>query len=103
MPLTALFSNPVISVSDSCFCDTLAPMSNNKESDASAGRLKRFAEIYQEKMAKRPYMEILARYDSMTEAKLVVAERIQADLYLDTHRLNEFLHPEDSETILKAV
>ena len=41
----------------------------------SRDRLKRFAEIYKEKMAADPYMEILARYDSMTEAGLLLAER----------------------------
>lgn len=58
------------------------------------GRLRRFAEIYRERMKARPYMEVLARYDSMTEAGLLVAEREQADIYLDTHRLNELLYPE---------
>ena len=58
------------------------------------GRLRRFAEIYRERMKARPYMEILARYDSMTEAGLLVGEREQADVYLDTHRLNELLYPE---------
>ncbi len=58
------------------------------------GRLKRFAEIYRERMKTRPYMELIARYDSMTEAKLLVGEREMADMYLDTHRLNELLYPE---------
>ena len=38
-------------------------------------------------------MEILARYDSMTEAGLLVNEREKADFYLDTHRFNELLYP----------
>ncbi|HEY2866752.1 MAG TPA: hypothetical protein VGJ02_06650 [Pyrinomonadaceae bacterium] len=60
-------------------------------------RLKRFAEIYKAKMAADPYMEILARYDSMTEAGLQLAERELADLYLDTHRLNELLYPQTEQ------
>jgi hypothetical protein len=62
-------------------------------SDTSDGRLQRFAEIYKAKMATGPFMEILARYDSMTEAGLLVGEREKADLYLDTHRFNELLYP----------
>ena len=45
------------------------------------------------KMAAGPYMEIIARYSSMTEAGLLVGEREQADNYLDTHRFNELLYP----------
>jgi hypothetical protein len=30
----------------------------------------------------------------MTEAGLLVTERVKADLYLDTHRFNELLYPE---------
>lgn len=71
----------------------LAPMDNKNDDDASVGRLQRFAEIYREKMKAHPYMEILARYDSMTEAGLLVRERVKADLYLDTHRMNELLYP----------
>lgn len=75
-------------------CDTLGAMKDEKEVDeASLGRLQRFAEIYREKMKARPYMELLARYDSMTEAGLLVGERVKADLYLDTHRMNELLYP----------
>ena len=69
-------------------------MINIIDDEASRGRLKRFAEIYREKMAARPYMEILARYGAMTEAELLVGEREKADLYLDTHRFNELLYPE---------
>ena len=73
----------------------LVPMISKNEDEASMGRLKRFAEIYREKMAARPPMEILARYGAMTEAGLLVGEREQADVFLDTHRLNELLYPED--------
>ena len=71
----------------------LAPMENKNEDEASASRMQRFAEIYQEKMKARPYMELIARYDAMTEAGLLVGERVKADLYLDTHRMNELLYP----------
>lgn len=74
-------------------------MSNTTESDASDGRLQRFAEIYRDKMAARPYMEILARYASMTEAGLLVNERIKADLYLETHRMNELLYPAPAKLV----
>ena len=69
-------------------------MKEVKKDDACVGRLKRFAEIYREKMKARPYMELIARYDSMTEAGLLVGEREMADFYLDTHRFNELLYPE---------
>jgi len=69
-------------------------MINIIDDEASRGRLKRFAEIYREKMAAKPYMEILARYGAMTEAGLLVGEREKADLFLDTHRFNELLYPE---------
>jgi hypothetical protein len=64
-----------------------------EEVTTSTGRLKRFAEIYTAKMATRPFMEIIARYESMTEAGLLVGEREKADFYLDTNRFNELLHP----------
>ena len=79
----------------------LAPMISNNEDDASQDRLKRFAELYREKMAARPPMEILARYGAMTEAGLLVSERVKADLFLDTHRLNELLYPEKLSMIGK--
>ena len=69
-------------------------MTRNKEDEASQSRLKRFAEIYREKMAAGPLMEVIARYGSMTEAGLLVSEREKADLFLDTHRFNELLYPE---------
>ena len=69
-------------------------MTSNKEDEASQSRLKRFAEIYREKMAAGPLMEVIARYGSMTEAGLLVSEREKADLFLDTHRFNELLYPE---------
>jgi hypothetical protein len=82
-------------------CDTLAPMENKKEDPASMGRLQRFAEIYREKMKARPYMELIARYDAMTEAGLLVGERVKADFYLDTHRMNELLYPESLSLVAK--
>ena len=77
----------------------LARMISINEHEASQDRLKRFEEIYRDKMAARPPMEILARYGAMTEAGLLVSEREKADLFLDTHRLNELLYPEKSSTI----
>ena len=76
-------------------------MTSNKEDEASQSRLKRFAEIYREKMAGRPFMEVIARYGAMTEAGLLVSEREKADLFLDTHRFNELLYPENLSTIGK--
>jgi len=64
-----------------------------EEVTTSTSRLKRFAEIYKAKMAARPFMEIIARYQSMTEAGLLVSERETADRYLDTHRFNDLLYP----------
>jgi hypothetical protein len=52
-------------------------------------------------MAARPYMEILARYGAMTEAGLLVGEREKADLFLDTHRFNELLYPENLSVVGK--
>ena len=103
------FSHPRVSASPRLrvtpsprtMCDTLGAVEKNKEFDeASMGRLRRFAEIYRERMKGRPYMEILARYDSMTEAGLLVGEREQADVYLDTHRLNELLYPEKLSVVV---
>jgi hypothetical protein len=75
---------------------------NNQEEDfARVGRLKLFAEIYREKMKARPYMELIARCDSMTEAGLLVKEREMADFYLDTHRLNDLLYPEKISLVAK--
>ena len=68
-------------------------MNDLEEAKASTARLKRFAEIYKAKMAGNPFMEILARYDSMTEAHLTAREREKADLFLDTHRFNNLLYP----------
>ena len=76
-------------------------MTSNKEDEASQSRLKRFAEIYREKMAAGPLMEVIARYGSMTEAGLLVSEREKADLFLDTHRFNELLYPENLSIIGK--
>ena len=71
------------------------------EDEASQNRLKRFAEIYRDKMAARPPMEILARYGAMTEAGLLVGEREKADLFLDTHRLNDLLYPEKLSMVVR--
>jgi hypothetical protein len=79
----------------------LAPMENKIEDEGSMGRMQRFAEIYREKMKARPYMELIARYDAMTEAGLLVGERVKADLYLDTHRMNELLYPEKLSIVAK--
>jgi hypothetical protein len=76
-------------------------VNNQEEDDARVGRLKLFAEIYREKMKARPYMELIARYDSMTEAGLLVGEREMADFYLDTHRLNDLLYPEKISLVAK--
>lgn len=81
--------------------DTLGAMKEVKKDDACIQRLKRFAEIYREKMKARPYMELIARYDSMTEAGLLVGERELADFYLDTHRFNELLYPETLSLVTK--
>ena len=75
-----------------------------QEADADVTRMRRFAEIYREKMEANPFMEILARYDSMTEAGLVVGERELADRYLDMGRLQELLDPRKGPPkTLKAV
>ena len=74
-------------------------MISNNEDEASKSRLKRFAEIYREKMAAGPLMEVIARYGAMTEAGLLVSEREKADLFLDTHRFNELLYPENLSLI----
>ena len=71
------------------------------EDEASQSRLKRFAELYNEKMAARPLMEVIARYGAMTEAGLLVGEREKADLFLDTHRLNDLLYPEKLSKIVR--
>ena len=78
-------------------------MTRNKEDEASQSRLKRFAEIYREKMAAGPLMEVIARYGSMTEAGLLVSEREKADLFLDTHRFNELLYPENLSMLAKDI
>ena len=78
-------------------------MSIMNENEASIARLKKFAEIYRDKMAEHPFMEILARYNSMSEAGLLVSERIQADLFLETHRFNELLNPAGNSPELKPV
>ena len=74
-------------------------MISNNQDEASQSRLKRFAEIYREKMAAGPLMEVIARYGAMIEAGLLVSEREKADLFLDTHRFNELLYPENLSVI----
>jgi len=76
-------------------------MISNKEDEASQSRLKRFAELYRDKMAAGPLMEVIARYGAMTEAGLLVSEREKADLFLDTHRFNELLYPENLSMIAR--
>lgn len=65
-----------------------------ERSIASIDRLRLFAEVYQAKMIKNPYIEIMARYDSMTEAKLETSEREFAENLIDTDKLDQLLHPE---------
>ena len=49
-------------------------------------------------------MEIIARYDAMTEAKLELGEREFAENAIDAGKLDELLHPENHPvTPLKAV
>jgi hypothetical protein len=67
---------------------------NAKEKFESIDRLKRFAEIYQAKMDAKPYMEIRARYESMTEAKLVSGEREFAENIVDVGKIDQLLNPE---------
>ena len=68
-------------------------MAKSSESDESSARMRSFATIYQARMAKKPFMEIIARYESMTEAGLNVRERIEGDLLIETNRLKELLIP----------
>ena len=63
-----------------------------------------FAEIYTAKIAAKPFMEIIARYDAMTEAKLELGEREFAENTIDAGKLDTLLHPEKYPlTPLKAV
>ena len=63
-----------------------------------------FAEIYSTKIEAKPFMEIIARYDAMTEAKLELGEREFAENAIDAGKLDELLHPENHPvTPLKAV
>lgn len=74
------------------------------ESKERTDRLRLFAEIYTTKLAAKPYMEIMARYDSMTEAKLEVGEREFAEESVDSGKLDELLNPEKyPRAPLKAV
>lgn len=65
-----------------------------EKSEASTDRLRRFAEIYETKMAAKPFIEIMARYGAMTEAKLETDEREMAENFIDTGKLDNLLHPE---------
>jgi hypothetical protein len=78
-------------------------MTKSKESEESAGRLQRFAEIYQEKMTKRPMMEIIVRYASMTEAHLTVSERDRADLLIESNRFSELFQSEPNPLELHPI
>ena len=78
-------------------------MSTTKVPDESSARLQKFAELYQKKMEQHPFMEIIVRYDSMTEAGLTVAERIKSDLYIETNRFDELLRPGENSAELRSV
>ncbi len=74
------------------------------ESKEGTDRLRLFAEIYSTKIEARPSMEIIARYDAMTEAKLELGEREFAENTIDAGKLDTLLHPEKYPiTPLKAV
>ena len=74
------------------------------ESKEGTDRLRLFAEIYSTKIVARPSMEIIARYDAMTEAKLELGEREFAENTIDAGKLDTLLHPEKYPiTPLKAV
>ena len=62
-----------------------------------------FAEIYTKKIEAKPFMEIIARYDAMTEAKLELGEREFAENTIDSGKLDSLLHPEKYPPPLKAV
>ncbi len=63
-----------------------------------------FAEIYSAKVEARPVMEIIARYDAMTEARLELGEREFAENTIDAGKLDMLLHPENyPASPLKAV
>lgn len=74
------------------------------ESEARTGRLRLFAEIYQAKVAAKPFMEIIARYDAMSEAKLEVGEREFAENTIDAGKFDTLLNPEPPlPQLLKSV
>ena len=63
-----------------------------------------FAEIYRTKIEAKPFLEIVARYDAMTEAKLELGERVFAENAIDAGKLDELLNPENYPVSpLKAV
>ena len=79
-------------------------MIKRTESKEGTERLRLFAEIYMAKIAAKPFMEIIARYDAMTEAKLELGEREFAENTIDSGKLDTLLHPENYPiTPLKAV
>ncbi len=79
-------------------------MIKRTESKEGTDRLRLFAQIYSAKIEARPSMEIIARYDSMTEAKLELGEREFAENTVDGGKLDMLLHPENYPTQpLKAV
>ena len=79
-------------------------MIKRTESKEGTDRLRLFAEIYTKKVEAKPFMEIIARYDAMTEAKLELGEREYAENTVDAGRLDTLLHPEKYPiTPLKAV
>ncbi len=79
-------------------------MIKRTESREGTDRLKRFAEIYSTKIEAKPFMEIIARYDAMTEAKLELGEREFAENTIDAGKLDTLLHPENyPASPLKAV
>jgi hypothetical protein len=65
-----------------------------EKSEASTDRLRRLAEIYENKMAAKTFIEIIAPYDTMTQAKLETDEREMAENFIDTGKLDNLLHPE---------
>ena len=79
-------------------------MIKRTESKEGTERLRLFAEIYSAKVEARPVMEIIARYDAMTEAKLELGEREFAENTIDAGKLDMLLHPENYPVSpLKAV
>lgn len=78
-------------------------MIKRTEGKEGTDRLRLFAQIYSAKVAAKPFMEIIARYDAMTEAKLELGEREFAENSIDAGKLDELLNPENYPAPLKAV